>query len=1038
MNFSYNLVWVLLMFKLMLATSLFGQEHSVSGIVKDVKSGQTLQGVSVQSQKSKFTVLTDVNGEFEISSVAGDTLVFSYVGFIQHKVSVSDKRILAINLQEDESSIEEVTVVAFGTQKKSSIVGAVTTVNTKDLRVPSSNLTSAFAGRIPGVIAFSPSGEPGADNAQFFVRGVTTFGYQSSPLILIDGFEASTDNLARLQPDDIESFSVLKDASATVLYGARGANGIIMVTTKAGKEGRVLMNARVDVNISTPVQTIDMLDGVDYMRMYNEARITRDPALGAYYSEQKIQSTMSGGDPMIYPNVDWYKTLFKSGTANKKANLNVSGGGQVATYYVSFGADKESGLLRVDGKNNFNNNIDIGRYQIRSNVIFKLSPSTKLDTRIQARYEGYNGPAVSATTIFNQVMNINPVDFPAVYRPDPANMYNEHILFGSSQIQGGLMPNPYAEMVKGYEDRNESTVIAQATLSQELDFVTKGLKFQGKASASTWNYSAGTRSFSPYFYDIEEYNQVTEEYKLFLLNPTNSQPYLGNVVPRKDGNGHFYFEGRFNWDRIFGEHTVSAMTVGMMEEKLLTGGNSNSIYETLPERNMGNSGRFSYNYSDTYFAEFAYGYNGSEKFTGAKRYGFFPSIGGGWMISNEKFWTSLKPVVNSLKLRATWGIVGNDAIAARKDRFFYLSDIKMGGAGYRWGSTLLNHYSGYTVNRYANPDITWEQSEKWNLGFEATFLNGALKMEGDFFKDFRSKIYMQRQNFPSTAGLEASISGNVGRVNSQGFDGFMEFQKSFGQDFWLSLRGNFTYSVNKYVELDEKDYADTYLKKVGHNINQQWGLIAERLFVDQHEIDNSPKQDFGGYMAGDIKYKDINNDGVINDNDRVPLGYPTVPEIQYGFGASMGYKAFDFSFFFQGNDRVSFFLNPGVSGTAGIAPFSGRRNALAIIADDYWSETNPNIHAFWPRLSTDPIANNTRQSSWWLRKGGFLRLKSVELGFSPGNLSSIGIKKGSRIYFSAENLLAVSSFKLWDPEMGNRGLGYPPNRRFNMGIQLMF
>lgn len=1011
------------------------QTRTVSGIVKDLKSGQGLQGVSVQSRVSGQTSATDNDGSFVISVSSTDTLEFSYVGYKLHLEPIGTRHVLEIQLSEDESTIDEVTVVAFGTQKKSSVVGAITTVNARDLQGPSSNLTSAFAGRIPGLIAFSPSGEPGADNAQFFVRGVTTFGYQASPLILIDGFESTTDNLARLQPDDIESFSILKDASATVLYGARGANGIIMVQTKAGKEGPVQLSARLDVNVSMPVQMIDMLDGVDYMRLYNEARINRNPLLGNYYAEQKIQSTLNGENPMVYPNTDWYSTLFNKSTNNKKANINLSGGGQVATYYVAMGVDKESGLLKVDKKNNFNNNIDIGRYNIRSNVLFKLTPTTKLDTRLQSRFERYNGPFASATSIFNMVMNINPVDFPAVYQPDPANEFTEHILFGSSFTSGqSLMPNPYAQMVRGYEDRNETTIIAQATLSQDLDFITKGLKFQGKASANTWSRYASRRSYNPYYYDLEWYNQVTEDYKLMVLNPTSGQPYLGNVTPIRDAHGHFYFEARVNWDRVFGRHTISAMTVGMMEEKLLTGGNSTSIYETLPERNMGNSGRLSYGLDDTYFAEFAYGFNGSEKFTGDMRYGFFPSIGLGYMISNQNFWEPIRPVVNLFKLRATWGLVGNDAIAGRAGRFFYLSDIDLGGGTYRWGSSFMNSYGGYTVNRYANPDITWEQSEKWNFGFEAGLFN-SLKIEGDFFRDYRSKIYMTRQNFPSSAGLEASISGNVGKVTSQGFDGSIEYQKNIGLDFWMSLRGNFTYAVNEFVELDERDYPDQYLKRLGHNINQQWGLVAERLFVDQHEIDNSPHQDYGEYMAGDIKYKDINNDGVVNSNDRVALGYPTVPEIQYGFGLSMGYKAVDFSFFFQGNAHTSFFIN---AGNGGIAPFVDRRNALSIIANDYWSETNPNIHAFWPRLSTEAISNNVQQSSWWLRNGGFTRLKSVELGYSPKNLESIGMRKGSRIYFSAENPLVFSPFKLWDPEMGRNGLGYPPNKRFNVGIQLMF
>jgi TonB-linked SusC/RagA family outer membrane protein len=1016
-------------------------------VVKDA-NGLSLPGVTVVVQGTTNGVATDPNGEFLLNDVsARDTLVFSSIGMKPVTQVVGQRSVFDVTLYEDETMIEEVTVVAFGTQKKSSVIASIETVKMSDLKIPASNLTSALAGRIPGIISYQTTGEPGADNAQFFVRGVTTFGYKSSPLILIDGFEASSDDLARIQPDDIESFSILKDAAATVLYGARGANGIIMIATKAGREGPAKLTARVDMNIATPTQMNKLVDGVTYMKMYNEARISRDPLLGAYYSEQKIQSTAQGLNPMIYPNVDWYDQLFRKSTYNTKANINVSGGGQVATYYVAGGFDNENGLLKVDSRNNFNNNIDIKRFHIRSNVMFKLTSTTTLDTRIQGRFERYTGPYEETKNIFAAVMNSNPVDFPAVYEADEAHAFTQNILFGSTFVSGAVKSNPYASMVQGYEDRNESTITAMATLTQDLKFVTEGLKLQIKASTNTWSKYSSRRTYVPFFYDLESYNQITGEYKLFDMNPTSGQAYLGDVNPGRDANGSTYFEARLNWDRRFGKHNLGLMTVGMAQENLLTGGNSNSIYETLPERNMGNSGRLAYDFDSRYFFEFVYGYNGSEKFSGEKKYGFFPSFVGGWFVSNEPFWASMKKYISSLKLKASWGKVGNDAIADRPDRFFYLSNISIPGDatvinnGYRWGQGFMNSYNGYVVSRYANPEITWEISEKYNLGLELGLLDDELKFQIDAFKDVRSKIYMVRQNFPKTSGLEAAISGNVGKVSSQGLDASADYQHFFSNDLWMTGRANLTYATNKYLELDEKDYPDEYLKHVGHNIDQWWGLVAERLFVDEEEIRNSPKQDFGSYMAGDIKYKDVNGDGVVNSNDMVPLGYPTKPEIQYGFGLSTGFKQFDFSFFFQGNARVSFFINPGVGGGSdgdeGIAPFATRRNALAIVAKDYWSETNPNVHAFWPRLSTDPLDNNTQQSSWWLRNGAFLRMKTAELGYTLPSFKKIGLQT-CRIYVSTENLFVLSGFKMWDPEMGRKGLGYPPNKRFNAGIQLGF
>ncbi|MDR2086618.1 MAG: TonB-dependent receptor [Dysgonamonadaceae bacterium] len=1024
--------------------SLFAQNVTVTGVVKD-DTGEPLPGVTVSLRGTTRGVITDLDGSFSIGNLTpASVLDISFIGFETFTLTVGNQRKVDVTLQSKTDELDEVTIVAFGKQKKSSVVSSIETVKISDLKIPASNLTNALAGRIPGVISYQTSGEPGADNAQFFVRGVTTFGYKSDPLILIDGFEATSNDLARIQPDDIESFSVLKDASATVLYGARGANGIIMVNTKGGREGTAKINARVDVHVAAPTRMNELLDGVSYMRLYNEAYASRNPGTSAYYSEQKIQSTLQGENRMVYPNTDWYDVLFNKQTINTKANLNVSGGGKEATYYVAGGFDNESGLLKMDKRNNFNNNIDINRFHIRSNVIFKLTSTTMLDTRIQGRFETYTGPYNQASDIFRMVMNSNPVDFPAVYEPDVANIFTDHTLFGSLYTASGLKQNAYAEMVKGYEDRNESTITAQATLMQDLSAITEGLKIQAKVSANTWSYYSAKRKFDPYYYDVAYYNQITGMYYLFALNPTGGKSFLGDVEPKRDASAHYYFEARLNWDRKFGKHSVGAMTVGIAEEYQLTSGNSGDIYETLPERNIGNSGRLTYDYDSRYFLEFAYGYNGSEKFTGSKQFGFFPSLGLGWLISNESFWKPMKNSIGLLKLKASRGLVGNDAIAGRKDRFFFLSNIAIGGAGYRWGNTFQNTYSGYTISRYANPDITWEVSDKYNLGMEVGFFRDeSLKFQIDVFRDTRSNIYWPRENYPSTAGFEAKISGNVGEVESQGIDASLDFQHFFNNDFWMTGRANFTYATNKIIEMDEPNYPDEYLKKAGRNLSQPEGLIAERLFIDQAEINNSPTQGFGPLMAGDIKYKDVNNDGKITDNDRVPMGYPTTPEIQYGFGLSTGYGKWDFSFFFQGNARVSFFIDP--RGTRweneqwkyGIAPFVDQRNALKIIADDHWSETNPNVHAFWPRLSTTLIENNVQTSSWWLRNGSFLRMKTIELGYNLSGIKAIHLQS-SRIYCSAENLFVISAFKLWDPEMGSNGLGYPINRRFNVGIQLSF
>ncbi|MDR1859468.1 MAG: TonB-dependent receptor [Bacteroidales bacterium] len=1011
----------------------------VTGTVSDATG--PLPGANVIVKGQVRGSITDTEGKFTIEVQPTDVLEFSFLGFETQEVTVGQKRTFTIILEPKKNELDEVTVVAFGTQKKSSVVSAIETVSAKDLRISSSNMTNAFAGRIAGVISYQDSGEPGADNAKFFIRGVSSFGLKVDPLILIDGIEGTTDDLARIQPDDIEQFSVLKDATSTALYGPRGANGIIVVQTKVGQEGKLKVSGRIDNNVATPTRFLELISAVDYMQMYNQARMSRNPELGPLYSEQKIQSTARGEYPILYPNIDWYDYLFKKQTINTKTYLSLSGGGKVATYHVSGGYDHETGLLKVDEKNAFNTNISINRFHMRSNVNFNLGPTSKLETKIFGRFTRYNGPFRSANDIYSGVLNSNPVDFPPVYEPDEAHKYSDYILFGSVILPGTETPktNPYAEMVRGYNGKDEATIEAQVTFKQDLDFITQNLKFQVTVSETVNTSNSATRTYSPLYFGIDTYNPVTGDYKLLQLNPTAQYPRLGDIASVRDVSGHTYLEARFNWNRTFGKHNVGAMNVTMMDEATDYNGGS-SIFEALPQRNVGNSGRLTYDYDDRYFLEFAYGYNGSEKFTGKRRYGFFPTIGGGYMVSNEEYFQDIKDalLIDAFKLRGTYGLVGNDAIAERQDRFHFLSWIETGGAGATWGKTFSTSYGGYVIRRYANPDITWELSKKINLGMELSFLkNGDLKFVADYFEDHRSNIYWARNSIPESVGLEAGISGNVGKVLSRGFDGSIDFNHSFSAEAWMQVRGNFTYAKNKVMERDEENFADKYLSQIGQSVNQLQGYVAERLFVDEAEIAGSPVQQLGGsgiYQAGDIKYTDVNGDGVVNTNDRVWMGYPTVPEIQYGFGVSAGWKNFDASFFFQGNAHVSFFINPGTGN--GIAPFVDQRNALAIVARDAWTETDPDVHSFWPRLSTNLLSNNTQNSSWWLRDGSLLRMKTLEIGYNVRNWKKLA--ENIRVYVTAENLFCLSHFKMWDPEMGGNGMQYPLNRRFNIGININF
>lgn len=1009
--------------------SVLAQSRVVKGTVMDEK-GETLIGVPVFIKGTSQGTVTNIDGRYVLPNLSEkDTLVISYIGFARHEQPVGANEQIDVVLKSDLAELEEVQVVAFQKQKKESVIGSITTIKPADLKQPNTNLTNSLAGRIAGVVSYQRSGEPGADNAEFFIRGVTSFGYKNSPLILLDGFEISSSDLARVEPDNVASFSIMKDATATSLYGSRGANGVIMVTTKQGKRGKAVIEARIETALAAPTMTNKFLGGVDYMNLYNQATRTRDPNAILLYSKDKIENTRNGVNQYVFPNVDWYNELFKDYTMNTKANVNVNGGGEIARYYLSVAYTNETGLLNVDNMNNFNNNIDIDRYNIRANVDVDLTKTTVASVKLYSLFDRYNGPADSASNIFKEVMNANPVNFPKFFPKTEETAYLNHTLFGNKG--NGNYANPYADMVKGYKDEFTSTILSQFQIEQDFSFITEGLSARGMASIKTYSSYGSNRSFDPFYYAVQSYDPTANTYDLYQVK--EGTEYLKAPVTHTNANSRAYFEVAGMYNRSFEKHAVGALLVFTQEERLNTV-QGNDVYASLPARNMGLAGRMTYAFDNRYFTEANFGYNGSERFAEKNRFGFFPSVGLGWSVSSEKFWEPLIPYVNQLKFKASYGKVGNDAIAKEEERFLYLSSVNLNDAtrGYSWGQDFNNSYSGYTVNRYPNPEVTWEVADKLNVGFELG-LWGKATIQADYFAEERNQIYMENKYVPSTMGLSAPIKSNIGQAKSSGIDGSMDYAHSFNKDLWLTGRANFTYARNEMVANGEPAYQYAYMSRIGQPLDQQWGLIAERLFVDEEDVRNSPVQTYGNnYTAGDIKYKDVNNDGKIDDNDMVPIGFPKTPEIIYGFGLSAGYKNVDFSFFFQGSARSSFYIDPKA-----ISPFVNERNALEIIANDHWSDENPDPYAFWPRLSTETIENNTQSSTWWLRDGSFLRLKSVELGYSLPNRFTDKIKiKDARFYVSGTNLLTFSKFKLWDPEMGGNGLGYPPQMIFNFGVHM--
>lgn len=1085
-------LFITTMLFLCLSITAFSQDKiTVVGTVVDT-ADRPLPNVTVTVQgNEKNGTLTDMNGRFVLDVSSGKVLSFSMLSYNDTTYSITGavKADLKIVLTNREiSAADEVIVTAYGKKiRRESVTGSVSSVKPDQLRTPASNLTAALAGQVAGIIGFQSSGQPGFDNADFFVRGVTTFGYRQSPLILIDNIELTTDDLARLQVDDIEEFSILKDASATALYGSRGANGVILVTTKRGKAGKPTYNVRYDNSVSTPTQTLEFADPITYMNLYNEALLTRNPYQLPAFDADKIyftQRTIEGapdGNPYVYPAVDWLDLLFKKYSHTQKVNASVRGGSESTQYMVSGSYSDDKGLIREGNQDVFDGGISFKNYQLRSNVDIKLTKTTKLSVDLWGIFNDYNGPITNdasgfATDLYYWATHSSPVLFPAYYAPDVANEYTQHILFGNfngnspDRSGGSFLPslgvgysNPYAQMMRGYRVRNNSRISATARLNQDLSMITKGLNFSGFFTTNRYAQVQYTMTYNPFYYTVDTYDRSTNQYTLLWLNSKAGLTFNGNSASGsnavateyldisagdRSSSSFIQMQGILSYDRTLGDHEMNG-TLVINRQQLLNPSNVDDYTKVLPTRNLTYAGSARYGYKSKYNVQFDFGYNGSERFDPSHRFGFFPSISGAWNVNKENFWknSKLADIITMFKLRASYGRAGNDDIGAQ--RFFYVSnvDLENSDAGAVFGTN--NGYSrpGVTITSYPNPEISWEISKISNFAVEFTLFN-ALDFVGEYWTRKTSDI-LQTRLIPNSMGLESSLSGNLGRATSQGLDLTLNYKKSFASGLSLIIMSNSTFSKAKYDYYEEPDYGTEYWRRqTGTYVGQRMGFIAERLFVDDQEAAASPTQIFGtsgiGARGGDIKYRDINGDGVINNADKVPIGLPNSPQVTYGFGASVNYKGFDLNFRFTGQARATLYMNPSA-----ISPFvsvvgGSPTQMLAQFVDNHWSESNQDLYALYPRLGTtqDDIANNTQISTWWLRNGNFLRLKSVEFGYTiPKKVLDRFLLSNARIYVSGLNLLRFGDFDLWDPELSlsgssNSAFNYPLLKQYNIGINI--
>ena len=958
----------------------------VTGTIR-AANGELLIGATVWS-KTRPTVGTasDINGKYLLDVYPDEVLEFSYVGYKSQDVPVSGRGIIDVELQPNDAILDAVEVVGYGVQKKISVIGSQQTIEAGDLKTPVANLTQGLIGRVSGLVSVQRTSEPGFDDAEIYIRGISTLtASMSTPLTLVDGVPRS---FANVDPEDIESFTILKDASATAVYGVRGANGVIIINTKSGMKGSPKFSVRYTEGFTKPTKITDFVDGAVYMEMSNEASTTRGG--NRLYSREVIEKTRSGEDPYLYPNVDWMKEILRDFSRNRSANINIQGGSDKAVYYIGLAYYDEDGMYKDTKLADYNSNTFFRRYNATTSLTLNPFRSTEIKLGIQGYLANANYPAAAQSTIFSSAYFTPPTYIAPMY-PD-----------GKLGAFSGGDLNPVAQLgATGYANQWRSQIYSNLRVTQQL---YKGLSITGMFSFDTYNYTSNRFTKSP-----NTYHATGRDAK---------------------GDRTIYLEAALNYKNTFGRHDVSGMLLFNQSDEINT--KATNVEEALPYRFRGLSGRFTYSFDNRYFGEFNFGYNGSENFAPDKRYGFFPSFGLGWVISNEPFFEGATDIIQYLKLRGTWGQVGNSQISGR--RFAYLATVTDNGStSYNFGKNMDQNYGTTAINEYA-VDVSWEVADKTNIGLDMRLLNNKLSLQVDLFKESREGIYLRRKSIPSYFGMINNPYGNIGKVENKGIEVALNYANTWG-DWSLSVMGNYSFNRNKVLE-DDSTAAYPWQSTIGNKVGQRFGLVALGLFESKEEIAASPVQT-GDTRPGDIKYKDINGDGLINEYDEVPIGWGNVPEIIYGVGFSVGWKNLSLTAMFQGAAHVDAMLSG-----EGVLPFaqgSGRGNLLSNITDR-WTEQNPRQDAFYPRLSIGTINMNYEKSTWWLKNTSYLRLKNVELSYTLPDRWMKHIRlENARIFIQGVNLLTFSPFDIWDVELGDgRGAAYPNISSASLGLSFNF
>lgn len=1015
----------------------------VSGQVLD-ELGRAIPGASIQVKGVKNNTITDANGRFKLLNVDENAfIVVTFVGYKTQEIKVS-KAEMKINLQPESNQLDDVMVVGFGKQKKESVVSSISTVSGETLQFGGRNLTNNLQGQVAGIISFQRSGEPGYDNSTFWIRGISTYNGAQNPLILVDGVPRS---FSDIDPNEIATFSVLKDAAATSVYGAEGANGVILVTTKRGKVQRTEITYRGEYSTLSPLRMPEFVGSAEYLSIYNEALANEGKV--PLFDAALIDKYKSGIDPDLYPSNDWLKTLLRNNTYNTRHNISFRGGTEKAKYFVSGAFYKESGLFKDNALAQYSSNIGLKRYNLRSNIDLDVSPTTILRVDISGQYLETNYPGVATSTIFNLATTAPPYLYPAIYSD---GKLADHPRTSANRS------NPYNNLNNsGYTNEYRTNIQSKVDLEQKLDFLTKGLS--AKLTASYDYYGTYV---SPNGKSINSFYATGRDIQGNLIY-TQIKSGTDQITPGTtslNSTKNIYIEGSLNYNRTFSEkHEVTAMALAYEKESQITAA-AQGVTDRLPYRKLAYVGRATYFYDRRYSVDVNMGISGSETFADGHRYGVFPAIGVAWIASNEKFYPeALKDIVSSFKLRASYGLTGNDQyiVDGVAQRFLYrggFTNTRGASFGYNSGAVLGGN-SGYTEDKFSAPNLSWETEKKRNYGADLAFFRNKLNLTLDYFDNYRYNILVQRQTVSAAAGFNQSPFQNFGKVTNKGYETSVTYQQKIGSNSVLGLRGNFTYARNKVLELDEVTPLYPWMASTGNTLNFNNVFVADRLFEDgdfnittnndgtkKYALKNNiaTQTYFGTVLPGDIKYKDLNGDGVINQFDQTKYeGKPSTPEINYGFGLSYEYKGLSLSLFFTGVANTTTIL--GQSNAQGFFPFTFGvdESSVRSIVRDRWTAENPSQDVLFPRIRTSINPNNQAASTWWARDAGFLRLKTAELGYRLPKtwMDRVNISS-AKVYVQGYNLFTWDSIKYWDPEQGNlnAGVTYPQSRSFTFGLEL--